>query len=93
MHSGLRFRGKKAARRWGRHIMQGVFVTINPSVTEQFTPGVSIDTPPIGVAERQAVASLRGYAYQVAAATLAWLDLDSSGKVYLEVTTPLRRQI
>jgi hypothetical protein len=35
--------------------------------------------------ERQAVASLRGYAYQVAAAALAWLDLDSSGKVYLEV--------
>jgi hypothetical protein len=35
--------------------------------------------------ERQAVASLRGYAYQVAAAALAWLDVDDGGKVYLEV--------
>jgi hypothetical protein len=51
----------------------------------QFTPGVSIDAPPTGDVERQAVASLRGYAYQVAAATIAWLDLDSTGKVYLEV--------
>jgi hypothetical protein len=50
-----------------------------------FTPGASIDTPPAGDVERQAVASLRGYAYQVAAAALAWLDVDDSGKVYLEV--------
>jgi len=28
---------------------------------------------------------VRGYAYQVAAAALAWLDLDAMGKVYLEV--------
>ena len=35
--------------------------------------------------ERQAVASLRGYAYQVAAAALAWFDLDASGRLYLEV--------
>jgi hypothetical protein len=44
-----------------------------------------IEAPPIGDAERQAVASLRGYAYQVAAATLAWLDVDETGQVYLEV--------
>ena len=50
-----------------------------------FTPGASVDTPPSGDMERQAVASLRGYAYQVAAAALAWLDLDSSGRIYLEV--------
>ena len=50
-----------------------------------FTPGTSVDSTPIGEAERQAVASLRGYAYQVAAAALAWLDLDANGKVYLEV--------
>lgn len=60
-------------------------MTSDPSSAGPFTPGTSIDTPPIGDAERQAVASLRGYAYQVAAAALAWLDLDSSGRVYMEV--------
>ncbi|WP_396604521.1 hypothetical protein ACFLEY_03860 [Bradyrhizobium sp. YCK136] len=39
----------------------------------------------MGEAERQAVASLRGYAYQVAAATLAWLDLGETGSLFLEV--------
>ena len=60
-------------------------MTSDPSTANLFTPGVSIDTPPVGDVERQAVASLRGYAYQVAAAALAWIDLDHSGKVYLEV--------
>lgn len=51
-----------------------------------FTPGsLAIDTPPIGDAEREAVASLRGYTYQVAAATLAWLDVDETSRIYLEV--------
>ena len=51
-----------------------------------FTPGASaIDTPPIGDVERQGVASLRGCAYQVVAAALAWLDLDQNGRIYLEV--------
>jgi hypothetical protein len=54
-------------------------------MSNPFTPGVSIDNTPMGEVERQAVASLRGYAYQVAAAGLAWLDLDARGKVYLEV--------
>jgi hypothetical protein len=63
----------------------GSIVTSDPSTAGPFTPGASIDTPPIGDAERQAIASLRGYAYQVAAAALAWLDLDSRGRVYLEV--------
>jgi hypothetical protein len=60
-------------------------LTSNSSTAGPFTPGASIDTPPAGDVERQAVASLRGYAYQVAAAALAWLDLDDRGKVYLEV--------
>jgi hypothetical protein len=60
-------------------------VTSDFSTAGPFTPGASIDTPPLGDVERQAVASLRGYAYQVAAAALAWIDLDRSGKVYLEV--------
>ncbi|AXE92674.1 hypothetical protein [Paraburkholderia terricola] len=39
----------------------------------------------IGDAARQAVDSLRGYAYQVTAAALAWLDLVEGGRLYLEV--------
>jgi ATPase family associated with various cellular activities (AAA) len=50
-----------------------------------FTPGTTIDSPPVGEVERQAVASLRGYAYQVAATALAWLDLDDRSELYLEV--------
>jgi len=39
--------------------------------TNPFTPGPTANTLPAGDVERQAVASLRGYAYQVAAAALA----------------------
>jgi hypothetical protein len=61
-------------------------LTNDPNSAGLFTPGAStIDTPPIGDVERQAVASLRGYAYQVAAASLAWLDVDENGRIYLEV--------
>jgi hypothetical protein len=63
-----------------------VLLTNDPNLAGPFTPGASpTDTPPIGDVERQAVASLRGYAYQVAAAALAWLDVDESGRIYLEV--------
>ena len=58
----------------------------DPNSAGPFTPGTSaIDTPPVGDVERQAVASLRGYAYQVAAAALAWLDVHDNGRIYLEV--------
>ncbi len=40
---------------------------------------------PEGDAARQAVDSLRGYAYQVLAATLAWLDIDEDCQLFLEV--------
>lgn len=60
-------------------------LTSNPNTANPFTPGPTADALPAGDVERQAVASLRGYAYQVAAAALAWLDLDDKGKVYLEV--------
>jgi hypothetical protein len=40
---------------------------------------------PRGDAARQAIASLRGYAYQVIAAALAWLDVDATSKIFLEV--------
>jgi hypothetical protein len=61
-------------------------LTDEPSTAGPFTPGISsIDTPPIGDVERQAVAALRGYAYQVAAAALAWLDVHDNGRIFLEV--------
>lgn len=40
---------------------------------------------PQGDNARQAVDSLRGYAYQVTAAALAWLDLDTRDRLFLEV--------
>jgi hypothetical protein len=60
---------------------------VNPDAkpNELFTPGPTLDDPPTGDIEREAVASLRGYAYQVVVATLAWLDLDDHGRLYLEV--------
>jgi hypothetical protein len=61
-------------------------LTNDPNSAGPFTAGASaIDTPPIGDVERQAVASLRGYAYQVVAAALTWLDVDEDGRIYLEV--------
>lgn len=49
-----------------------------------FTAG-NTGVVPQGDAARQAVDSLRGYAYQVTAAALAWLDLDERGELFLEV--------
>lgn len=61
-------------------------MTKDSNPASPFTPGASaIDAPPTGDVERQAVASLRGYAYQIAAATLAWFDIEEKGKIYLEV--------
>ena len=50
-----------------------------------FTPGSSFAAAPAGDPERQAIDSLRGYAYQVTASALAWLDLEEKGRLYLEV--------
>ena len=44
------------------------------------TPG-----PPNADAARQAIHAIRGYEYQILAATLAWVDLEESGLIYLEV--------
>jgi hypothetical protein len=58
----------------------------DPNSAGLFTPGASpIDAPPIGDVERQAVTALRGYAYQIASAALAWLDAAENGRIYLEV--------
>jgi len=50
-----------------------------------FNPGPSAALVPQGDTARQAVDSLRGYAYQTLAAALAWLDIDEHGRLFLEV--------
>ena len=42
-------------------------------------------TPPNSDPARQAVAAIRGYAYQALAAARAWIDLDDSSAIFLEV--------
>jgi hypothetical protein len=56
-----------------------------PNPSYLFTPGPSFDAAPSGDVERQAIDSLRGYAYQIAASTAVWLDLDDRTRLYLEV--------
>jgi hypothetical protein len=50
-----------------------------------FSSGNIPDLVPEGDAARQAVDSLRGYAYQVLASALAWVDLGERDRLYLEV--------
>jgi hypothetical protein len=50
-----------------------------------FTAGPRLIEPPLGDSARQAIASLRGYAYQLFASALAWLDLRDDQDLYLEV--------
>ena len=50
-----------------------------------FNAGTTADIVPEGDAARQAVDSLRGYAYQALATALAWLDIDEHGRLFLEV--------
>ena len=54
--------------------------TNNPFVTA----GTSNPIPE-GDAARQAIDSLRGYAYQVLASALAWIDIGDTDRVFLEV--------
>jgi hypothetical protein len=50
-----------------------------------FSAGNIPDLVPEGDTARQAVDSLRGYAYQVLASALAWVDLGERERLYLEV--------
>jgi hypothetical protein len=50
-----------------------------------FTAGPRLTSPPDGDPSRQAIASLRGYAYQIYASALAWLALGDTEELYLEV--------
>ena len=55
------------------------------SDVDLFNAGNSSDPFPEADAARQAIDSLRGYAYQVLAAALAWFDIDENGRLFLEV--------
>ncbi len=50
-----------------------------------FNAGTTPEHIPKANVARQAVDSLRGYAYQALAAALAWLDIDEHSRLYLEV--------
>jgi len=50
-----------------------------------FTPGPAGPLTPAGDPARQAIDSLKGYAYQISAAALAWLAIGIDGKLFLEV--------
>ena len=50
-----------------------------------FNAGTAAHNVPRGDPARQAVASLRGYAYQALSAALAWIDIDQNARIFLEV--------
>ncbi len=50
-----------------------------------FNAGATTDAVPKGDTARQAVDSLRGYAYQILATALAWVDINEHGRIFLEV--------
>ena len=50
-----------------------------------FNAGTTTDIVPEGDKARQAVNSLRCYAYQALAAALAWIDIGENDRLYLEV--------
>jgi hypothetical protein len=51
----------------------------------EFSAGPRLGDTPQGDARRQAIASLRGYAYQLYVSALAWLGLRSGQTLFLEV--------
>ena len=50
-----------------------------------FNADIETNIVPEGDPARQAINSLRGYAYQTLIATLAWLDIGEKDRIYLEV--------
>ena len=50
-----------------------------------FNAGASAQPVPEADTARHAVAALRGYAYQILATTLAWVDIDENSRLFLEV--------
>lgn len=54
-------------------------------MSNDFSAGPRLTDDPTGDPKRQAIASLRGYAYQLYASALAWVDLRQGQQLYLEV--------
>lgn len=54
-------------------------------MTEHFSAGTRLLQEPSGDPRRQAVAALRGYAYQLYVSALAWAGLRQGERLYLEV--------
>jgi hypothetical protein len=54
-------------------------------MSQPFNQGPRLSDAPSGDPTAQAIASLRGYAYQLYASGLAWLDLRPGQELYLEV--------
>lgn len=50
-----------------------------------FGAGPRLAEAPIGDPSREAIASLRGYSYQLYASALSWMDLQAGEELYLEV--------
>jgi hypothetical protein len=59
--------------------------TLLMSQNPQFSAGPRLSAPPMGDPSREAVASLRGYAYQLYSSALAWIGLRPAEELYLEV--------
>lgn len=58
---------------------------IEMTTMKSFSAGPSLNSSPQGDPRRQAVASLRGYAYQLYVSALAWIGLHSRQVLFLEV--------
>jgi hypothetical protein len=56
-----------------------------PIASSPFSAGPRLIAAPRGDPATEAIASLRGYAYQLYASALAWLDLKAGQELYLEV--------
>lgn len=55
------------------------------NANDLFNPGITDHAVPESDSSSQAVDSLRGYAYQAIAATLAWINLSDRELLFLEV--------
>jgi hypothetical protein len=55
------------------------------ATSEGFSPGPRLSDAPQGDVARQAVAALRGYAFQLYGSVLAWLELKEGEDLFLEV--------
>lgn len=53
--------------------------------SQQYSAGPRLSSPPLGDPSREAVASLRGYAYQLYSSAIAWVNLQPQEELHLEV--------